>query len=329
MHIVITHSSPVTLVNLRARLRREEPDFHCASSSSLTQTYNYAEHHQPDCVLIAQALALRPEFELLASLFKLMETGCVILVSQPHGAKPVFEAKDIACIHEDASASDLSAAITQAVFIAKRKKPLTREPAMLPAQRYDPRKVMLIGSSTGGVDAICQVIGHFSSNCPPTLIVQHTGGRYAKSLIRLLDGATDAKVSEAQDGQSLRAGQIYLAPDDAAHLTLSTSASLRIKLRNEPLVSGHRPSIDTLFHSAVPSATHVTAALLTGMGRDGAEGLLALRRAGAQTFGQDEATSVVYGMPRTAMEIGAVDRQLPIQQIGPAMLRSCHAKARV
>ena len=96
----------------------------------------------------------------------------------------------------------------------------------------------------------------------------------------------------------------------------------------DTLISGHRPSIDALFSSAIGYDPHVVAALLTGMGRDGAQGLLALRHAGAVTLGQDEATSVVYGMPRMAMEMGAVTQQLPIQKIGPALLQACHAKAR-
>lgn len=327
MHVLIAHSSTTAQINLRDRLRAEEPGLLCVSSSSLTETYNYAEHNDPDCVLIAEALAHRPEFELLASLFKMMKTGCIIVTTQPRHPLGAFAAKDVTYMRQDAGARDIIAAIKKAVVAARRDVPSARNTNTLPQQKYDPRKVLLIGSSTGGVDALCQVIGHFSAHCPPTLIVQHTGGRYAKSLIRLLDGATAAKVTAAEDGQPLRAGQIYLAPDDDAHLTLAATAQLRVKLTNDTLISGHRPSIDALFHSAVSYASHVTAALLTGMGRDGAEGLLALRLGGAQTLGQDEATSVVYGMPRTAMEMGAVAQQLPIQDIGPAMLRTCHARA--
>lgn len=328
MRILIAHSSLATQSILRERIRAADQSFACVSASSLTETYNYVEHNDPDCVLIAGALARYAEFELLASLFKMMKTGCVIVSAQPPQPTGGFSGQNFFHIPEDASAPSLVQTIKKAAEAAKRNKLFTRDPATPLQDKYDPRKVLLIGASTGGVDALCQVISHFSANCPPTMIVQHTGGRYARSLIRLLDGATDAKVREGQDGQTPSMGDIYLAPDDTAHLVLSTSGRLRIKLQNESLISGHRPSIDALFHSAVGYAPQVTAALLTGMGRDGAQGLLALRLAGARTFGQDEATSIVYGMPKMAMQMGAVAQQLPIQDIGPAMLRACHVKAR-
>ncbi|WP_296375678.1 CheB methylesterase domain-containing protein [Yoonia sp.] len=185
----------------------------------------------------------------------------------------------------------------------------------------DPFRIVLIGSSTGGVDALLRIISGFPADCPPTLIVQHTGGSYARSLIRLLDGATPAKVLPAQNGQNLSRGEIYLAPDDMAHLQLCPSRSRQILLKPGPPVSGHRPSVDALFQSALDYADEITAALLTGMGRDGAAGITALRRAGARTIGQDAATSVVYGMPRVAKQMGGIETELPLSMIGPALLQ--------
>jgi two-component system, chemotaxis family, protein-glutamate methylesterase/glutaminase len=122
---------------------------------------------------------------------------------------------------------------------------------------------------------------------------------------------------------AMRTGRVCLAAGSGGHMRLTGGHSLRISLLPGPAVSGHTPSVDELFRSAVPIAGRVVAALLTGMGRDGADGLLALRQQGATTIGQDEATSVVYGMPRAAQEIGAVQRQLPLNQIGAGLLRLC------
>lgn len=328
MHVLIAHSCSTAREKLREKITSNAADFACVTTSSLTETYNYAEHNNPDCVLIADALANCPEFEILASLFRIMHTGCVVMMTQDDPGSHNFTAKDTITVSAAGSAVEVCDAIRKATFVARRKHPFVQKSAPLTSDRYDPRKILLIGASTGGIDALCQVIGHFCANCPPTMVVQHTGGRYAQSLIRLLDGATDARVEAAQDGKPLCKGHIYLAPGDATHLALSISGTLRIKLLEDTLISGHRPSIDALFSSAIGYAPHVVAALLTGMGRDGAQGLLALRHAGAVTLGQDEATSVVYGMPRMAMEMGAVTQQLPIQKIGPALLQACHAKAR-
>ncbi|WP_238110702.1 CheB methylesterase domain-containing protein [Yoonia sp. I 8.24] len=197
--------------------------------------------------------------------------------------------------------------------------PFGRRPA---AKNETTQNFILLGSSTGGVDALIQILRHFGSDCPPTLIVQHTGNQFAQSLIRLLDGATRAKVVAAQDGAMLERGLVYLSPSTEQHLCLAENLPLRIALNKNPPRTSHRPSVDALFESAVPHAANATAAILTGMGKDGAQGLLSLRQAGAQTVGQDESTSIVYGMPRVAHALGGVARALPITEIGPALLRA-------
>ena len=126
----------------------------------------------------------------------------------------------------------------------------------------------------------------------------------------------------------MQPGTIYVAGGSDGHLRLTGGDALRCQISPGPAVSGHVPSVDELFRSALPIAERVVAALLTGMGRDGAEGLLALRRAKAMTLGQDEATAVVYGMPRAAFELGAVQTQLPLNRIGPELLRHCQPASR-
>jgi two-component system chemotaxis response regulator CheB len=131
-------------------------------------------------------------------------------------------------------------------------------------------------------------------------------------------------VSEAQDDQPLRPGQVLIAPGGARHMEVSGSSASSVRLRESDLVNGHRPSVDVLFNSvATTCGARSVGVILTGMGKDGAKGLLAMRGAGARTFGQDEASCVVYGMPKAAYEIGAVERQAPLNDLSRLVLDAC------
>lgn len=190
---------------------------------------------------------------------------------------------------------------------------------------YRPGKRMVaIGSSTGGVEALLTVLSGFPRQCPPVVITQHMPATFTTSFAARLDKECDAVVCEASDGAALQPGRIYLAPGGDAHLEVVGSAGLRCRLRADEKVEGHRPSVDVLFQSVARAAgANAVGVILTGMGRDGAHGLKAMRDAGAHTIGQDSSTSVVFGMPRVAAEIGAVQSQLPIGAIGAAILEHC------
>lgn len=187
------------------------------------------------------------------------------------------------------------------------------------------RKIVLIGSSTGGVDALVQVLSDFPKQCPATVIVQHTGPQYGQSLARLLDARCAAPVRLCEDDMRAEPGVICLAAGTKGHAVFSNPTDHVMSLIDDAPTNGHLPSVDRLFMSAVPLAKRIVAAVLTGMGNDGAAGLLALRRAGAATLSQDKDTSVVYGMPRLAWENGGAALQLPIQQIGQTLLSSARA----
>ena len=181
-------------------------------------------------------------------------------------------------------------------------------------------KIALVGSSTGGIDALLTILRGFPQDCPPTVIVQHTGAPFGASLAELLDTRCAAKVRLASGRQALEQGSVYLGAGINGHLTIQGDCRLFVSEDGCEPVSGHRPSIDVLFESAAPIAPRVVAALLTGMGKDGAVGLKKLRENGAHTIAQDEATSVVFGMPRAAVELGAACEVLPLHKIGPALL---------
>lgn len=190
-----------------------------------------------------------------------------------------------------------------------------------PSGRSGPR-VIAIGASTGGVEALMEVLSAFPASCPPTVVVQHMKGRFIGGFVSRLDRACRPSVREATPDAPLRAGTVHVATGDEAHLHVEGSTAPRCALRPGGLVSGHRPSVDAMFHSLVPIAPRVVAVLLTGMGRDGAEGMAALRRGGARTICQDGETCVVHGMPRAAAELGAAEVELPLDRIARAILKA-------
>ncbi len=188
---------------------------------------------------------------------------------------------------------------------------------------HDPqsaKRLIAIGASTGGVEALTKLLAQWPENCPPTVIVQHISGSLASALARRLDTISPAHVTLGESDRFLEPGHVYLAPGNERHMVVRGRGRLVSKLIAADPVSGHRPSVDALFDSvAAISAGAATGILLTGMGEDGARGLLAMRKAGCETIAQDEATSIVYGMPRVASEIGAANRILPISRVAEAV----------
>ncbi|SFF86351.1 chemotaxis-specific protein-glutamate methyltransferase CheB [Roseobacter denitrificans] len=189
--------------------------------------------------------------------------------------------------------------------------------------------LILIGASTGGVSALEAVLPKLDPDGAPVVIVQHMPGNFLESFSQRLDRQLPQNVKLAEEGVPLRRGDVILAPGIGKH----TEVVRRMDgwqcrfVANDPAAL-HCPSVDTLFLSAVSEAKKVSVAILTGLGKDGAQGMLKLAEAGATTFGQDEETSVVYGMPRVAFGLGAVQHQLPIHKIGEALRESKNASAR-
>ncbi|MFP4061747.1 MAG: chemotaxis response regulator protein-glutamate methylesterase [Halochromatium sp.] len=196
-------------------------------------------------------------------------------------------------------------------------KPLAASASTLPARD----EVLLIGASTGGTEAIREVLEQLPAKTPPVLIVQHMPAGFTRSFAERLNRSSPLQVSEAVDGEPLRPGQAYIAPGDR-HLKLARKGRDYVaELDAGPEVNRHRPSVDVLFASAArlagPKATGV---LLTGMGKDGAAGLLALREAGALTIAQDEASSAIFGMPREAIALGAAREVVSLAAIAPRLM---------
>lgn len=211
--------------------------------------------------------------------------------------------------------------IKEAVEQGASRAPESRAPAN--ELSFNPRKVIFLGASTGGVDALASVLRVFPRNCPPTLIVQHMPQKFIPLFAQRLNSVCAPSVHIARGGMTLEPGRIIIAPS-GTHLRLSRKDPTVCMLDDRPAVNGFRPSVDILFHSAADAVgKHAVAGLLTGMGRDGAQGLAAIRKAGGRTLAQDEETSVVWGMPRVAFEMGAVEHVLPLARIAEALLAPC------
>ena len=297
-------------------------------AADVSAAFVLAEIHEPKLVIVGEEFRGLGEFRAMKAFFYALNARWIfagLAVSEPKRVllgsgqmvpDPVFEV--------NLPRAGLMVAIRQALAIVRRPSGPAPDQGSVNVQSvYD--KVVVIGSSTGGVDALLTVLSAFPEDCPPTAIVQHTGRGFSDSLIRLLERRCRPKVVAAQDGLTLTRGMVCVAAGSAGHLTVTPGATLRCNLRPGPPISGHVPSVNALFRSVVPLAPHVVGVILTGMGQDGAEGLLDLRRAGGVTLGQDEATSVVYGMPRAAWDMGAVQSRLPIQRIGPELLKAALA----
>jgi two-component system, chemotaxis family, protein-glutamate methylesterase/glutaminase len=190
-------------------------------------------------------------------------------------------------------------------------------------------RLVFIGASTGGTEAIKAVLSRMPPDAPGILVTQHMPESFTRSFAQRLDGLCRITVKEAEHGERVLPGHAYIAPGHSHLLVRRSGANYVTELSQGPPVNRHRPSVDVLFRSAANVAgKNAIGVILTGMGKDGAAGMLEMKRAGAPTFAQDEATCVVYGMPREAVAMGGVDEVLPVQDItGRVLARLCKDRA--
>jgi two-component system chemotaxis response regulator CheB len=183
-------------------------------------------------------------------------------------------------------------------------------------------RIIAIGSSTGGTEAVLGILRELPADMPPILIVQHMPPVFTRLFAERLHSVCKLSVWEAKNADELKRGLVLLAPGEF-HMTLEKKdGAYRVCCKRGELVSGHCPSVDVLFRSVAKAVgSQATGIILTGMGKDGAEGLLEMRKAGAMTYGQDEKSCVVYGMPREAYNVGAVKQQLPLSEIAATIVK--------
>lgn len=298
-------------------------------ANNLMMAYNQAEAAQPSFAFVEDGFTQLPEFEMMLALFSAVDTRWVSVMDNA-GATPARKSSPLLNVGAgifELTKSDHPREFAQyydmMVKAPRRGAAARGGQRAAAAPQKDFKKFILIGSSTGGVEALRSVLVGFPADCPPTLIVQHTGRNFGPGLVSLLDRICAAKVMPAEDGVTMQSGHIYVAAGQNNHLGVSPRKPMRLRMKNGPPISGHVPSVDALFTSAVPYGKDVVATILTGMGQDGAKGLLELRKAGATTFAQDEKSSVVYGMPRVAWETGAAQKQVSIARMAGSLLQAC------
>ncbi len=187
-------------------------------------------------------------------------------------------------------------------------------------------KVIAVGASTGGTEALREFLGALPADAPGLVIVQHMPANFTHAFANRLDQACRIRVAEARDGDRVLPGHALLAPGDFHMVVERSGAQVSVRLNQSPRLNHHRPSVDVLFQScAAQLGRNAVAALFTGMGSDGARGMLAMRKAGARTMAQDEATCVVFGMPKEAIALGAAEEVVPLQRAAEAVLRLARA----
>ena len=208
---------------------------------------------------------------------------------------------------------------------------LSAEPARqaVVQPRLSPETVIAIGASTGGTEAIARVLARLPESSPGLVITQHIPPQFSRAFADRLNALCKLSVKEAEDGDEIRPGRALVAPGDFHMVLRKRAGGYCVRVKTGPRVCYQRPSVDVLFLSVAETAgAEAVGVLLTGMGADGAKGLLKMRQAGARTLAQDEATCVVYGMPREAANLGAAERILPLDQMPEAMMERREAAAR-
>ncbi len=269
---------------------------------------------------LEKIMALRPMPVVVVSTLTQKGTDAVVRALELGAvdcvAKPLADLRSgLAALAEELVGKVKAAAISRprarTPAATARRPPLSVDPGLSTAGR-----IVAIGASTGGVEALQQLIGRLPAEAPAILVTQHMPAGFTSSFARRLDQQCAMTVVEATDGRRVLPGHVYIAPG-ARHLELRrTGAHYQCVLHDGPPVSGHRPSVDVLFRSVAAAAgAKSVGMILTGMGRDGAAGLLQMRQAGARTFGQSEASCLIYGMPKAAMQAGAVETEMPLDRL--------------
>jgi two-component system chemotaxis response regulator CheB len=247
-----------------------------------------------------------------------LEYGAVEVLAKPGGPYSVGELRHDLAQKVRAAAASRIRRPEEAISPREAKASLL---SRLTAAAFPAGTVLAIGASTGGTEAIANVLTRLPQACPGIVVAQHIPAQFSRAFARRLNELCAMEVKEAEDGDTLRAGLALVAPGDFHMLLRNTGGRYYVNVKSGPRVCYQRPSVDVLFASVAEAAgADAVGALLTGMGNDGAQGLLKMRQAGARTIAQNEATCVVYGMPREAVELGAADQILPLPAIAEAML---------
>ena len=274
--------------------------------------------HHPLPVVVISSLAQHGSRAALEAL----EAGAVDVLAKPDGTMSIGNLGERLSFHVKAAAAAGRV----------RRSTATTAPGVVPPlpapQRLDPRQLIVVGSSTGGVEALRTILPRLPRDLPPIAVVQHISAHFSRMVAERLDTISALEVREAGDDEPLGAGECVNAPGDFHLVVEPVPGGFRTRLLKTPPIHHCRPAVDVLFRAAAEAAGDAAVAvLLTGMGSDGAIGMQAVRAAGGATIAQDEATCVVYGMPRAAVATQAVQHVVPLPMIPEAILTAVATRA--
>lgn len=275
-------------------------------------------HYHPMPTVVISSLA-QPSCR---AALQALEFGAVEVLAKPGDAYSVGELRHTLADKIRAAAASKVRRMPQSPLANGDAVPPASLPRGLPVG-LPAGTILAIGASTGGTEAIASILTRLSQSSPGIVIAQHIPPRFSRAFANRLNDICAIEVKEAEDGDTVRAGLALVAPGDFHMLLRKSGGRYFVNIKTGPQVCYQRPSVDVLFQSvAVTAGAGAVGVLLTGMGSDGAQGMLKMRQAGARTIAQDEATCVVYGMPREAVELGAAEQVLPLSMIPGAMLAS-------
>ena len=293
---------------------------------------------KPDVITLDIEMPRMDGLTFLRKLMKYFPLPTIIVSSlTPQGGKLTLEAMDIGAVDVIAkpnsaySVGDMSAQLAEKIRAASRARIIKRaEPAQGAATVAQPigalaqtsNKVIAIGSSTGGTEALKNILIKMPPNSPGIVIVQHMPANFTTAFAARLNDLSQISVKEAKDNDSVTPGTALLAPGNFHMILRRSGARYYVEVKTGPMVHHQRPAVDVLFKSTAKYAgANAIGVILTGMGADGAEGLLEMKNAGASTIAQDEKSCVVFGMPKEAIKLGAADKVVSIEQIASEIIK--------
>ncbi len=341
---VICVDDSALIRSLMTEIINSQPDMEVvATASDPLIARDQVKRHNPDVMTLDVEMPRMDGLEFLEKLMRLRPMPVVMVSSlTERGSEAALRALELGAIdfvtkprlgirdgllaYTDLIAGKIRIAAAAQLLPAKRaavsgKPAAVVETALLNNSRLSTEKLLVIGASTGGTEAIREVLQSLPPDSPGIMIAQHMPAGFTRSFAQRLNGLCRIAVSEAVNGERILPGHAYIAPGEF-HLSLVRSgANFVAQVDQDEPVNRHRPSIDVLFDSVARHAgRNAVGVLLTGMGRDGAEGLLRMRAAGAHTLAQDEASCVVFGMPREAIAIGAASAVAPLKEISQRVM---------
>jgi two-component system chemotaxis response regulator CheB len=329
---VVVDDSPTMRALLSASLNRDPEIKVIGAASNALEGRQLIKELNPDVITLDIEMPGMSGLDFLEKIMTLRPMPVVVVSGLTHkGAETTMRALELGAVdcyakpqgpfNDNELANIVRHAARSRIRKVEARQAVTRSSA-----EFRPNgNIIAIGSSTGGVEALIQLLQGWPANCPPTLIVQHIGSNFSAALASRLDSHCAAKVQLAEHDQFLENGHVYIAPG-GSHLTVHSAQRPYCRLTDADPVSGHKPSVDVLFASvAKVVGSRAVGAILTGMGSDGARGLLEMRNMGCVTFAQDKDSCVVYGMPRAAVELGAAANILPLGALAGRIIDQCHA----